>query len=671
MVLLFLLLGLPIVETWRMIILLLGILALIHSDIRFEKKRTLWGVGIIVPVLIIKYLLPAAGIEEGHNIFLYLREGETLQQALPSAIFNEWRQEFDKFYPPDDPPYESYSWRQFTLKGGLPDRAYTHSSDSLWRPVRYSRQVDTIDFKSLYEFRGGFANELRYNWWTGDLDRRQTPFFVMYEFSESSVGCTLNWQGTFFWERNNDTFDKIVHKKPAGMTILRTDIGKKAYSLFIPGKTPEIYINLELNSRLAISQFAEKALTILGVFILFIAGTIIRWRPCFTSISIVAIAIILIYLSISISGGKPLGALYTPHGGGDDGLFHESLGRDIARILFHGEIKEALRGKEDIYWFTPGMRYVRAVEKIFFGDTNLGLTAFIACLPWFVYLILYRLCDLQWALFGTCLFFISPICFSFVQYIFFGMLGYAEPIGSGLFLVGLFLFLKSQPHWGGDADSWSAFIGGACLAGSVFLRPNHAIAVALLGFFYLCASWRVHNFKVMFSALAGLVLGLCMPLHNYYYGHEFYLISKSGASLVPLKPMTYLTALHEFITGQMHGTQLTMAVDQIKGWLWRPPMTQFPLKTGVEALLFLRFITLFTTLFALFIPVRKAPQLVLLAWITLAAHLPMLLIFDTKFRYGLLGWDLSAIVTITLAVYLLRNRDTAVPFARLPHNMKL
>jgi len=656
-ILLLLLLGLPIVETWRMIILLGGIIALIHSNIRFDKKHTLWGIGIIGTILIIKSLLPVAGIEEGHNIFLYLREGEALQKGLPSAVFDEWRQEFDKVYPPDDPPYEPFSWRYMAMKGGLPDRAYTYSSDSLWLSALYSRKVDTISFQNLGEFRGGFANETKYEWWQGFPDRRKMPFFVMYEFSEPSVGCKLHWQGSLFWERNNDIFEKIVHNRPEGKIISHSDIGKKVYLLFIPDKTPEFPVNLELNNRLAISQFAGNALTIIGIFILFMASTKIRWKPYLTSSSIVVVAMILIYLSISISGGKPLGAIYTPHGGGDDGITHEYLGRDMARMIFNGEIKEALRGSIDIYYATPGMRYVRAVERIFFGDTNLGLTAFIACLPWFINLILHRLCGLRCAVVGTCFFLLSPVSFSFAQYIFCGMLGYAEPISSGLFFVGLFLFLKSQPNWGGDANSLSAFIGGACLAGAVFLRPNYAITVILLGVFFIYASWRCCNFKIMVFAIAGLGLALWMPIHNYIYGNQFVLISTSREQALPLSPITYLMTAYEFVNGHWHGTQLTQAVNQIKDWLWTQPPIQFPLKTGIGLLLFLRLMTLFTTLSALFVPIRKAPHLVLLAWLAMAAHLPMLFVFNTKLRYDLLGWDLSTIVTIMLVVHMLRNRN--------------
>ena len=191
-----------------------------------------------------------------------------------------------------------------------------------------------------------------------------------------------------------------------------------------------------------------------------------------------------------------------------------------------------------------------------------------------------------------------------------------------------------------------------------FLRPNYALAVAILGTIFIYISLQKPNrqFPIAIGALAGLALGLCMPLHNIFYGREFYLISEAGATVsVTLSPLTYLKATGELLTGNWQGSQLTLAVEQIKGWLWTPPVTQFPLHAGLGLLLFLRLLTLLITIMALFIPDRRIPHIAMLAWIALAAHLPMLFVFETKLRYDLLGWDLSAIVTIMLAVHVLRH----------------
>lgn len=657
-----LLLGMPIVETGKMFALLAGILALIHGDIILERRRLLWGIGVVVSTLLVKSLLPVAGIEEGHNIFLYLKEGESLQRSLPAEVFNDWRKEFDKAYPPVNPPYENNTWRGDAARGGIPDGAYTASSDALWRRPKYSRMVDSISFTTLAEFRGGFANELKYNWFVGFPDRRKMPFFAMYEFSHRSVDCELFWTGALFWEKRDGSYERILHPALSGRKISSTDVGRKAYLFFLPEKTPVFPVFLRLNRTLAASRIGGHLLSVFGVLCLYLLMVRPRWRPLLSATAIVAISMTLIYLSIAFSGGKPLGSYYTPHGGGDDGLLHESYGRQMAKDLMAGRIGEALEGYEPAYWFTPGMRYFRALEKIIFGDTNLGLTAFLACLPWFVFLLVQRLCNTTWACWTTFIFLFSPVSFSFAQYIVCALLGYAEPSASGLFILGSFLFLKSQPRWGGQVSAWSSFIGGACLAGAVFLRPNYAIAAVLLGTFFLYGALRDRHCRILFPALAGLGLAFFMPIHNLYFGDQFYLISKSGATVsVTLSPMTYLHALGEWLTGHGQGTHLSPAIYQVKGWLWTPPVQQFPLHRGISLFLLLRLLTFFITLYALFISPKRIPCLALLAWVALAAHLPMLFVFATPLRYDLLGWDLSMIVAIMLAAYLTRHRSLPLP----------
>ncbi len=273
-VLLLVLLGLPLVQTWKMFVFLGGVLALVYSDIVFKKTRIVWCLGIIISILIVKSLLPVAGIEEGHNIFLYSKggvvvqpapqassftgpppifndwrreqDGKVLQRSLPAQVFNEWRSEFDKISPPEVLPYEEHSWlyRVADGEGSFPDSPYAWSSDAFLRPAKYSRKIDTISFNSLAEFRGGFANDWRYASYGSDAISfarsymLQLPFFVMFEFSGQSVGCTLKWRGTAYWQKDDGAFEKISHQDFSGRIITAADIGRRVYALSLPSVLP-------------------------------------------------------------------------------------------------------------------------------------------------------------------------------------------------------------------------------------------------------------------------------------------------------------------------------------------------------------------------------------------------------------------------------------------------
>lgn len=673
-------LGLPILELWKMSLLLAAWLALACSGIRLSGRRIMACATVVAVVMVAKSLLPGAAIEEGHNIFLYSGVEDAVQRGLPPAIRDEWRRAFEKHYPVEtdrDP-----AWRKSSTVA-----LYAPSSDALWRTAEYSRRVDSISFGNLSEFRGGFANDTRYNFFGDDplsIARNfqaQLPFFVMYEFSEQSVGCTLYWHGIVYWQKDARSFEKIIHQEDAGRTIRAEDVGRRVYALNIPKviaggykewteyrktsrarQLSELSIHLELSPKLAASRVAGNVLSFIGVIALIALMTRICWRPLLIALGITVLSLTIIGVFIHFSEGKFLGFQYPPHGGGDDGLSHESVGRDIARELMAGEWKEALRGGQSIYWDTPGMRYARAVEKVIFGDTNLGYTAFVALLPWFVYLFINHLAGFKWAIVGSLFFLFSPISsLSFIQYVQNAKLGYAEAMAFGFFMLGFYLFMRSQPRWEGQPDSAAAFAGGICLAGSIFLRPNFAIAVSLLGLFFVFDSWRERKFKVMFSAMAGLAFALWMPLHNYLYGYRFVLISLSGATiLISLGPSTYIQAIYEFISGNWKGLNLIQVTRQLGDWLWTLPRLSHPaLKVIAEFFMVLKLLTLAVTAFIALRPKKKYGAFFVLAWTALAAHIPMLVIHGAgQFRYAMLGWDLSAILTFVILVDRIRKEPS-------------
>ncbi len=670
-------LGLPILDLWKMILLLGSWLALACCDLRLNKRRIFLSIAVVILVIAIKNFLPNASINEGHNIFLYTGDGGALQRGLPPEIFKEWRQAFEKQYPPEQCP--DATWRQTP-----PTTLYAHSSDALWQKARYSRQVNTISFKNLSEFRGGFSNDLRYNFFSNDpisFARNfqvQLPFFVMYEFSEQSVGCALHWHGTVFWQKDAESFEKIVSQNDSGRIITAEDIGKRVYALNLPavfaggykewsqsrnsGRTRplgELAMHLDLSPKLKASRTVGNLLSFLGVLALIGLMARINWKSYLIAISLTALSLIIIGVFIHYSNGKFLGPEYPTLGGGDDGLFYESHGRNIAQELMTGNWKEALRGGESIYWFTPGMRYFRAVGKIFFGDTNIGYTALVSLLAWFVFLFIRHFSGFKWGVAGSILFLFSPLgSLSFLQYIQNAKLGYAEAAGFGFFMLGFYLFLRSNPRWGGQKDGLFAFIGGMCLAGSMFLRPNFAIAVPLLGLLYVFTSWRAKSFKIMIAAMAGLAFALWMPLHNYLYGHQFVLI-RDTKDILTLSPLTYLQAGYDLLSSNWNGQNVNVVIKQLSGWLWTlPPLEPYPsLKLIAELFMAIKLVTLAVTVFVAFRSIfLRQEAIFVLAWTALAVHSLMLFVFFAgRFRYAMLGWDLSAILTLIIVADLIRK----------------
>jgi len=646
--------GVPIVETWKFFLLSMAWIGLLYATPKLDARRLLAVLTIVVVVLIVKSLLPHAEIEEGHNVFVTLNEGEVLERELPEKVFNSWKRRFDALYTPKIASTKPYTWKS----SAIPDSLFVHSSDANFREAKYSRQVDSIYFNNLWDFRGGFSNEGKYNYWQGEMSRREMPFFVMYEFSEASVGSSITWKGQIFWEEKKGEFREINHIDVSSKEITSNDIGMRLFAMFTPKVERSIYFKLDKSIKLQLIYFLDSLLTIFAtVFVLMITMKVQK-SPWIRSGVIFSSAYLIMVLLLSMQAGKLVENSYPPHGGGDDGLVHESWGRVMALHIAEGDIVEALRGVESVYWFTPGTRYFRMVEKLIFGDTNLGYALVLSFFPILIFHLFNHLTNRQWSLSVTAIFMLLPVGnFNFLNYVANGAkLGYGEAIAGFMFLLGLLLALKTEPKWGGRYKSLSlVWLCGALLAASMFVRPNFAFAVVALALLY---SWGVFNRRDYFSIAAlflGLSLAWWMPFHNWFYGNEFYLISKSGSTImITIGIQDYLSAIVDLLSGEDSSHSLRLAKNQINAWLFDLGLVvkNFLAPVAWGYLLFKLVAFIIMTVFSLHWLIRsdriKNSDIFVIATLALSSLAPLMVIFSTHYRYALLGWDLMIMSFIVL-----------------------
>jgi hypothetical protein len=652
--------GVPVLDTWKAVLLGVLLLALVFATRKPGSWRLVAAAGVVIGVIAVKAFLPRADIAEAHNAFLVIHDGEALERGLPPEIFQSWKAQFDALYPPDTEPYSERSlWRP----AGVPGSLYTQSSDGIWRTPKYTRQVDSIGFHTLGEFRGGFANEIQYNFWSGELRREQMPFYVMYELTPASVGSGLTWRGQVFWERPGG-FDEIVHSQVAARSIAPDDVGKRVYAVFFPKRDALLDFSMEPSLTLRLGRWIGSFLSLGGALAVVMLTVRPRWPSYLRALAIFSGGYLFMTAFLAVSAGKYLGKTYPPQGGGDDGLVHDGWGRLMAMLAGRGHVVAALEGTEPVYWFTPGTRYVRMVEKLMFGDTNLLFALILPCVLIVIFYLARHFLGTRWAWVVTAIVCVLPVeNISYLQYIANAKLGYGEAIGGGLFLLGLALMLRTQPAWGGtDRSLTLAWVAGAALAGSMFIRPNFAIAVAWLGAAYALASWKQKDVAMMVALAAGLVLALWMPLHNWYYGGEFHLISKSGATVsVSLGVRDYVAALADLVRGRLHTGATALTSKQIEGWLLAEGFIMLPqLKPFAWAAHAVKLLALIVTMSvaARWVAggLTRGADLGVVAVASLCAHLPMLFLFTTNYRYAMLGWDLSIVVLI---VWLFRMRSAS------------
>lgn len=647
--------GVPILQEWESLWLAVTVLAVVFGVRQPGSWRIAAAVAVVLVAVLLKAALPRADIAEGHNTFLVIRDGEALERSLPPDIFRSWKTQFDALYPPDPEPFEPRSsWRAH----GSPKALFAQSADAVWRPSKYTRQVDRIAFTSLGDFRGGFANDHQFPWWDGELRRETMPFFVMYELTSASVGSSLSWKGQVFWERQDGSFEELVHRDVASRQIVAGDAGKRVFAAFFstPGmllmREGELWFRLEPSVGLRIARYAEDLLTIVAGFAVVALIVVPRWGSYARAVAFFAAGYGVLTAFMWVSLGKYLGMAYPPHGGGDDGLVHDGWGHEMAILAGRGELVEALKGDELVYWFTPGFRYFRMIEKLIFGDTNLLYALFLACIPIAVFYLIRHFLGVRWAAVITAISLLIPVGnLSFVQYLANAKLGYGEALAIGMFLVGLVLLLRTQPAWGGaSSDRASIWIAGIALAGAMFIRPNFSLAVAWLGAAHAWASWRRRDAGAIVALALGLGLALWMPFHNVFYGDEFYLISRSGATIsVSFGPRDYVAALVDVLQGDFSTREVQVTSSQLRGWLWTQRFVLVgQLLTAALAAQVLNLIALAITCWVavrwLVSRFRDTTGLAIVAVASLLAHLPMLFIFATHYRFSMLGWDLALVV---------------------------
>jgi hypothetical protein len=418
------------------------------------RAGTRWGLAIAVVALCIvaHILFPAPRIEEGHNVFIVDRPGGALEAGLPREAFGMMAAEFDTTYPLARrcAPQEIGCWRG----QGFPTQAFAFSADGMLDHPAYSRRVTGIDFSDPVRLHLGFINELAYNWnsQTSDVARAQRdrrslaflhqwrltmPWFVMYRFPAAFAGSALCWRGEVLWEDAEEKFDAVTHASMQCRTLTSEDIGRRIFGVAI---AHELAMRLVPTWEVRLRQLVAPALALVASAVVLALLVRVRERRLVLPFALIAATLLVTLLNdASFIGGV------RPFDSGDDGLVYDGYARIMLRQLVAGDIAGALEGVEPVFYFTPGLRYLRAAEHVVFGESYLGYLSLILLLPFLVFALFRRFLPLAWALVLTAIFAAIPIGVGFgsslVQYVKWASRGFADPAAYVLFLAAFVLLV--------------------------------------------------------------------------------------------------------------------------------------------------------------------------------------------------------------------------------------
>ena len=357
-----------------------------------------------------------------------------------------------------------------------------------------------------------------------------------------------------------------------------SDAGKRIFGVAI--RPESLAMTLKPTTKILLLQTTQKLLTIGSIAALLLLLVRCPFDRLKLPLFLLALAITLIVLSdASLLGG------FRYHDGGDDGLTYEGYGRQMVQFLMAGDIYHALRGGANVFYFNPGFRYFRALERLIFGETNFGYLSLLLTMPFLVWGLFRRFLPSDWTFVLTLVFFLTPIGLLFGSnyflYIQNASRGYGGAAAAILFLGGL-LMLIGRTADGPDKDRFTtAFFASFLMAIAVPMRPNIALGVAiLLGGAGLGALWRRQIGRLLSMCLGFLPIFL-PALHNWFYGGVFVLIGTNGTgpTIYTTHPIEYLRALSELLRLQFSGEYLrhtsSMVIQLMSGprqWLSMAPL---------------------------------------------------------------------------------------------------
>jgi hypothetical protein len=640
--------GLPVNDLFRYTLLIISAVAICLGTLSWRPGA--WFAALVAVALAMagQFLFAAPRIEEGHNIFLLDAPGGALETGLPAAAFAVMAAEFNRRYPPAHRCERNMDgcWRG----DGVPPQTFAFSSDGIYARGEFSRRVSQIDFTDPVWLRLGFINERAYNWNSrvSDIERAshnsawallhrwrvEMPWFVMHRFPVEFVGSSLCWQGEVLWEGPGEQFERIVHGDMQCRPLVAQDAGARIFGLAISKDVP-LGMRLEPSGKIRLAQMIEPALAFAAVAA--IIGLLVSWRAreSMLALALIALTLIVVFFNDAsfIGGVRPFDA-------GDDGLVYDGLAREMLRQISSGNIAAAFEGGEKVFYFTPGLRYLRVIEHLIFGETYLGYLSLILLLPFLAFALFRRFLPADWATTMTVIFVAIPIGVLFgsslVQYVKWAARGFADPAAYVFFLAGL-LLLVGRTAGGPPATLARGCAAGCLFALVLFVRPNLTPAAAVLLAGSVFADLQQGNHRHVAGLCLGFLAVLGMALHNWVYGGELVLftVTASHPGTLVMPPSAYVAALDQLVHLNLGGEHVVRALRQIGGWLAGPSESYVMAPLNAAAIVVL---------------VRGAfwkemdPALRLIACATLAQQC-VALFYATAGRYHYLTWLLTLLVT--------------------------
>lgn len=384
-----------------------------------------------------------------------------------------------------------------------------------------SRKINKIEFSSLANSRNGFINYFSGNINRHNIYKLETPYFI--KFKNLNSIDTLCFKGLIILK--NKDLERFSYNAKKNTCIDNDYIEVIGFNL--PEYNLEIFSSIN-NYKRYIDEF------FLIVFLLIVISNITK-NNFLNNLKFFIPSLISIFIIFYISSFDSwfsvfnLFSFYFFGFEGGDGLGYINFASDLFKNFNDLNLNEFFRAGEDIFYFTPGLRFIIFLNYLISGNFYHFYFFILFFLPKVIYEFLLIFFNKKISYFLLLSFLLLPLLhhigFSYYQFIRHAYRLYPEPLGYLFFISGLILFIKSFKK---DFLKMNFLF-----AISVFLRPNLILSIFLIVLIKTIIE-KVNIFKFKnFIILFLISLFYLFPLiHNFYFGNSLILFTSYGSNIL-------------------------------------------------------------------------------------------------------------------------------------------
>ena len=388
----------------------------------------------------------------------------------------------------------------------------------------FSRKLAEIKFSNLSDARIAFVNSFSGNINRHNIYKLETPYFV--EYKNLTHLDTICFKGLAYIEPLNNKSYGINHS-----TFKCINSSLKTFTGF---NLPNYNLEISATDKSLTKYFDDFILLIFLILILLNLHFVkINRKDLYLFISVLISTFIIFYISrfdLWFNVFNLFNFYFFGFEGGD-GQHYINFTNILHISSLNFDLSSFLQGGEDLFYFTPGLRYFLLVNQLISGDFYYFYFFLLFFIPkiFFTYLRKQFGDKIGYVLIFSFLFipFLHHLGFSYYQFMRHAYRIFPEPLGYMFFISGLTIFFHSFEK--------NYLKMNLLFALSVFLRPNLIVSIAvimLLKTFLKRVNIFHPNYLIPLSLIA--IIYLFPLMHNLYFGNSLILFTEYGSNMLSL-----------------------------------------------------------------------------------------------------------------------------------------